>query len=833
MATAFGGEDTRSYSWGKGKTRGWVEVTVKNKSDTVATVTVRAQVQSVSPYYMRYYGARVYAGVYNSGSSGSWTSSSKGTWLYDDEWSPITPVSYSKDFARKASSYSATGFCYYKGEEVSGYGAMSNTGEVGLSVTIPALPVYAPKAVTGIWSRRDSDGQNAVGWGNNTDTTHPYSSIKVERSVDYGGFAEIASVSAGATSYIDTATSAGHLYQYRVRPQNSAGYGAYSTTGYTYNTPPDCSNCANTRNTDNKNTVSWSLGTSVSGLYSSILVERLMDGGAWSQIASLAGSAASYADTSTTVNHSYRYRVRAYNPAGYSGYAYSGTTYNTPSAPTSVSVARSTETVVAITIANPASTATALELQRSSDAENWVPIRTIEGTIASCQDTPGGGTWYYRARNTRGSLASAWSPASNAVVTIIAPAAPTLIEPASGVTISKSRETIAFKWKHNPIDGSAQTAAQLQVSTDGGSTWDTTQATGEAQEVPVANSFAVNSTVTWRVRTKGAHADYGAYSATRVFTVAQEPSVVFNAPASGAVIENTPIQIELMYSDVSGSLVSASLKVLHGDAVVYSRDMGTATSAEIKASDFLPTNGEAYTFAVDVRSTSTLQASATRDVTVDFVPPMDGDLLVKPDPETGYVSIMATVVQDDEKVESDHLSVYRVSNSKRKLIGDNLKSGASIMDRNAPLNKGFSYEVVSFADSGVYSTVSVASRIDSPFFFFYWGDGIAKARWEPQGEKTLARPAKKRVYYAGRKYPVSYDSKHMSDERSLSAVLLEDSEADSFERLIEDGGRCVYKNGRGEVIRCDVEATLTPDWTVPTYYGSVSLSIVRIDGGDL
>lgn len=833
MATAFGGESTKSYSWGTGKTRGWVEVTVKNKSDTVATVTVRAQVQSVSPYYMRYYGARVYAGVYNSGSSGSWTSSSKGTWLYDDEWSPITPVSYSKDFARKASSYSATGFCYYKGEEVSGYGAMSNTGEVGLNVTIPALPVYAPKAVTGIWSRRDSDVQNVVGWSNNTDTTHPYSSVKVEKAVDGGAFYEVASLSGGATSYTDTGNSAGHYYVYRVRAQNSAGYSAYSTTGFVHTAPLPCSNCVNTRNSDTQNTVTWTRAGGEAAKYWWTLVERSIDGGSWSQIASVLGTATAYSDGGCSQNHYYAYRVRTQNDAGYSGYAGSGYTYNTPSAPTGVTAGRSGETTVALTIDNPAATATALELQRSSDGANWSTVQTLSGTVSSCTDTPGGGTWYYRARNTRGSLASAWSPASNAVVTIIAPAAPTLLEPASGVTISKSKETIAFKWKHNPIDGSAQTAAQLQVSTDGGSTWATTQATGEAQEVPVANSFAVNSTVTWRVRTKGTHADYGAYSATRVFQVCQEPSVVFEEPASGAVIENTPIAIKLMYSDVSGSLVSASLKVLNGDTVAYSRDMGTETSAEIKASDFLPTNGEAYTFAVEVRSTSTLQASATRDATVDFVPPMDGDLLVKSDPETGYVSIMATVVQDDEKVESDHLSVYRVSNGKRKLIGDNLKSGASIMDRNAPLNKGFSYEVVSFADSGVYSTVSVAARIDSPWFFFYWGDNIAKARWDPQGEKTLARPSKKRVYYAGRKYPVSYDSKHVSDERSLSAVLMTSEEARAFENLVEDGGRCIYKNGNGDVIKCDVEATLTPDWQVPSYYGGVSVSIVRIDGGDL
>ena len=55
---------------------------------------------------------------------------------------------------------------------------------------------------------------------------------------------------------------------------------------------------------------------------------------------------------------------------------------------------------------NPALTATAAEVQRSSDAATWATIRTItSANVTSFDDTPGGGTFYYRVRNTRGSLA--------------------------------------------------------------------------------------------------------------------------------------------------------------------------------------------------------------------------------------------------------------------------------------------------------------------------------------------------------------------------------------------------------------------------------------------
>lgn len=449
-------------------------------------------------------------------------------------------------------------------------------------------------------------------------------------------------------------TNTGTAYNYAF---HSVADGSHTWT-YTidpidYENPHDPTDVAAVRESDSKNTVSWKHScTDYGDLYpvEGFIVERKTDGGSWSQVAKVANwEARSYSDTTTSANHFYEYRVTAYCGDRKSSAVAAGQVLcNTPCAPKGITASRLAETTVSIAIENDAVTAQGLTLQRSTDGESWETVAELSGSpVTSATDEPGGGTFYYRARNTRdsddgGVLRSEWSAASNAVVTICAPNAPTLKSPASGVVIPKSQANVTFQWAHNPIDGSKQTAAQLACSTDGGSTWTTVSVT-TAQSKTLANSFAVNSTVTWRVRTKGAHADWGPWSSNRVLYVYQQPSVSFEKPADGFTVENTPIHVALQYGDPSGTLASATLSVYDGANKVYSRNMGTSTECDILASEWLPENGKAYTLSVSVRSTSTLTASAVRDISVDFTLPTPATLGIANDPETGYVSLLVDV----------------------------------------------------------------------------------------------------------------------------------------------------------------------------------------------
>lgn len=775
-----------------------------------------------------------------------------------------------------------------------------------------------------------------------------------------------------------TPTRTGYTFQGWATTSNATS-AAYAAGGkYTANSaatlyavwkvvaPAAPSGCTNTRNSDTSNTVAWTRGTNADVTYSSIKVERSTDGGSWSEIASVAGTATSYVDSTTSADHYYRYRVRAHNSTDYSSYATSGYTYNTPAAPTRVRAYRTDATTVKIEVTNASRTATALEVQRSTDEATWSSVATVSGTpVIETTDTPGGGTFYYRVRNTRDSLASDWSPVSNGVVTIVAPAAPTLISPASGIVVSKAQEVITFEWLHNPIDGSAQTAAELRYSLDGGSNWEVIAVDGNVASYALSNAFAVNSSVTWGVRTKGAHKDFGPWSGNRTFNVYQQPLVAFAQPTDGFVIENAPVAIQLQYEDPSGTLADATLTVSDGARVVYTRDMGTETSCEILASEWLPDDGAAYTLIVSVRSSSTLTASAVREVTVSFVLPKPATLSIEPDPETGYVSLIAALEEPEprsitwdgdttgltevapetpfykvsdliissvdelvgqsvsffstnpdipsftevvtadaimdfsadgmpilmiytttlneilgevlpivyivyesfsdgdvsfstgvyfftqsytdtgvtteiytseltlpsvELEEPKSISVYREVNGERVLLGEGLQAGAGLVDRYAPANVPYRYVVISVADSGAISTTYVDALLDTQWFYFIWDGNVAKGRINPEGSKKLTRPNRRRQHFAGRQSPVSFDDGSVSDTRSVSVLLRTKEEADAFEQMIWDSGRCVYKSGDGDVIHADVELSDRPAWTSPTYYGSISVSLTRIDG---
>lgn len=696
----------------------------------------------------------------------------------------------------------------------------------------PSAPTWQPKAVTNAKSTRNSNTQNTVTWTRNTTAARPYAGIYVDRQIDGGEWALLADVAGNATSYVDRSARPNHAYRYRICPYNSAGNASHAYTETTKNpptSPPAPTGASNTRNSDASNTVRWTNNATGEAPYNSVPVERSTDGGGWSAVATVGGSATSYTDSNTSANHYYRYRVRSYNASGYSGYAATGYTYNTPAAPGTPSGARTGDTTVELSIPNGANTATATELQRSTDAQSWSTIATTSGKATSYTDNPGGGTFYYRARNTRASLASAWSASSDAVVTICAPAAPSLASPTSGAVIPTEQKSIEFKWGHNPIDGSRQTAAQLQYSTDG-KTW-TTVDVQSAQSATVANAFPLNSTVYWRVRTKGAHASYGPWSGNRVLYARQAPQVAFLAPGK---IENVPVDIELQYFDASGTLSAMAISVIDRStgSEVFSRSIVT-TACSIGRDQWMPQDGGRYRLAATARSTSGLQSVATRDVEVAFDLPKRASLKVTADAERGYAAIECIVDMNGEGQEVESISVWRVNGEDAVLLASDLVDGSTVEDKYAPLNTEYAYRAASYASSGAMRTADHTGSIKTPYAFLYFGDGeIARGMWNPEESISVKRASRTMVRYAGRTYPVLYDGGGIEETRSFAAHIKDEEEAHMFERLMAFG-RCVYKSVGGAVMHAAVDVDLSPDHVLPNRYGEVAVTLTRVDGGAL
>lgn len=143
-------------------------------------------------------------------------------------------------------------------------------------------------------------------------------------------------------------------------------------------------------------TVNW---TDTNSNETAYLVERSVNGGTWSQVASLSANTHSYNASSLTCGTNYSYRVRAYSSSipAYSSYATTSTStvacIPTPSAPVLNGVS---ETTIALALPTNPSNYT-LQIQRQDQTQllttmagagNWVTIASVTNTNTNYVDTP-------------------------------------------------------------------------------------------------------------------------------------------------------------------------------------------------------------------------------------------------------------------------------------------------------------------------------------------------------------------------------------------------------------------------------------------------------------
>lgn len=693
----------------------------------------------------------------------------------------------------------------------------------------PDVPTWKPNNVMSQVAVLRSDGTVLVTWRSNTTDARPYDGVYVDVSIDDGEY-ELAEDCGGDVTAYTYQTEPNRLYKFRVLPHNSAGNAPTRQYTNAVATTPNAPKSASVaRDSDTQNTLSIVPGSPCAGLYLAHDVQRQMDGGAWSDFGAIEAAGSTKVDRSTSANHSWRYRVRSRNAAGASAWVETGTVYNTPCAPGKPKMSRVSDTKVKGAFENGANTATGTEIERSPDLEMWTAVRTTHGKATDFEDDPGGGTWYYRVRNVCGDLASAWVE-SDGIVTICAPAAPTITSPSSSQVIPMTQASIAVSWRHNPIDGSAQTAAQWRWSTDGGKTWNTLTVSGAASSAALANSFAVNTRLTVQARTKGAHADYGPWSAAVSTYVRQVPTVTIEEPGNGFTIENTPVHVRIAYSDPSGAMAAGTLTVRDADgAAVYSRDLMGGLEFDVPAGEWLPSDGAAYALAVTVRSSSTLQGSASRSVSVKYVLPSVAIADAVPDPETGYVAVTVREGRTDSAVAMESCSLWRNVGGARTLLAEGLADGSRVVDRYAPLNTDYSYETASFADSGAVSGASFPGRFESARLFVYWSGGVASGMYNASDSFSV-KPSFDTFEIAGRGLPVAVAREYVEEPHDVAVKLRSREEAMAFYRAVRSCEPMVFKTLYGFVFHGMASAKFEPSLGDAEGSWEISLDVTRIWG---
>lgn len=282
------------------------------------------------------------------------------------------------------------------------------------------------------------------------------------------------------------------------------------------------------------------------------------------------------------VNSRYRWRVRAENSGGNSGWRYNTSdVYTTPTAPATPTVKRSgTSNVVSWVDRAPHNTQ--FRVRHSADGGAWsAPLTTQTSAATTWTHTSPSQSSTHRyqvALGTPDGIWSAWSPASASVDLSQKPDPPTPLSPVGGM-FDIATGSVPFSWQHNSKDSSDQTQAEIRYRhVDGGFT--TVPVSGATTTATLPITLEPGGYL-WQVRNRGANASWSDWSAVASFTVGRAPSVDIAGP-NGTVTTARPT-LSWNFGDADGDdQVNALVEVLavdSGSSVIWATNVTGASQS--------------------------------------------------------------------------------------------------------------------------------------------------------------------------------------------------------------------------------------------------------------
>ena len=334
-----------------------------------------------------------------------------------------------------------------------------------------------------------------------------------------------------------------------------------------------------TRVNDGQANLSWTNNSSSHHEYASQAVQRSVDGGSYSTIASgLSSAATSYSDTTTSANHKYQYKIVATNAAGSATSSASTALYMTPGTPTIGTATKETNNDVTLTWTNNAGygdTTYGTDIYESLDGGAFTYTASVSGGLTSWTDVAPdtSKTHAYKVLHTKGALFSSLSAASNTVTLLSTAGAPTGLSP-SGVA-RDAASAIALSWTHNPTDGTPQSKRHVQAKVNAGSYADLINDSSTTSSYTVsAATWSNGDTITWKVATAGQNGTLGSYSAESTITLSAVPTVTINT--HDATYVTSSLVIEWGYFQAQSSAQATwEARLYDSDAALLESISGT------------------------------------------------------------------------------------------------------------------------------------------------------------------------------------------------------------------------------------------------------------------
>ncbi len=380
-----------------------------------------------------------------------------------------------------------------------------------------------------------------------------------------------------------------------------------------------------TRVNDGQLNLSWTNNSSTHHEYASQSVQRSVDGGAYSTIASgLAANATSYSDTTTSATHKYQYKIVAVNAAGSATSGASTAVYMTPGVPTIGTATKQANNDVVLTWTNHAGYGTdttyGTDIYESQNGGAFTYLASVAGGLTSwTHAAPSTSvTHAYKVLHTKGALSSALSAASNTVTLLSTANAPTGLSP-SGVA-RDAAGNIVLSWTHNPTDGTPQSKRRVQAKVDAGAFSDLVNDSSGTSSYTVAGGTWTNGhTITWHVATAGQNGTLSAFSADASFTTSAKPTVTINTPTSTYGLSTLTLAWGYFQAQ-SSAQASWEARLYNAGNVLLESISGTTESSATFATPIA--DGASYTVKMTVTSAAGLTSTeASQAFTVTYLLP--------------------------------------------------------------------------------------------------------------------------------------------------------------------------------------------------------------------
>lgn len=536
------------------------------------------------------------------------------------------------------------------------------------------------------------------------------------------------------------------------------------------------------RSSDTSQSLTWAGDyTGLDGGYpwSGVYVDRGRDGATPSNLATLGWAATNYSDSSTEAGHRYDYRLYSYGPGGTSQATDTLTLYTTPIACALLEAYKPTATTVGLRATGAPAYVDSWEFQASTDGgATWADAAFDEDWVCA---NPPKGTVRFRVRALKSSggsspvtLYGAWAE-SNDVATLCAPLAPLVSVP--DVVATGTALTIA--WAPNHPDATAQAKAQVEVTDQAGATTTTDVAGAKTTLVRPAASQATAGSIRVRVRTHGEYDAWGEWSSYAIVRVAVAPRVAFSAPTAGMTLAALPLSVAWAVTDETG-VSEQSLSIAGPSGVaVWSSSPGKGIRSLSVGSEAGFLNSTDYTLTYSMRAGSGLTLTKAIAFKTRWESPDAPDVSVTFDSSlAAHVRVTAATTG----IAAVSFDVARVSGDGRLQLGTSLESGHEVIDRLAPLNVAYSYEVTAHAATGatLVTTTTVTNEAGAATLNFGRDAGECwLGLYDPGHSKDVSHDATAVHLFNGNDLPEVYTTGERDVTRSYSFSV----EEPDFKRL--------------------------------------------------